>query len=144
MSDTLNLVDSLMNNPKFSIFTKGVHDAGLVDLLNEPGPFTILTPTDEAFAKVPEGTMTDLGKPENKSSFAEVLKFHIIKGKIMSDEIAKLTTVKTIQGQEIKIDATNGIKINGAKLQARNLEATNGVIHAIDAVLAPAATAKMV
>ena len=79
----------------------------------------------------------DLAKPENKSKFAQILNYHLIPEKFMSAEIAKLNTAKTLQGQEIKIEASISIKINGARLQARNVEASNGVIHAIDTVLLP-------
>jgi uncharacterized surface protein with fasciclin (FAS1) repeats len=143
MSDTYTLADVLQRDAKFSTLTKVIIEAGLTEKLRETGPFTIFAPTNEAFAKVPAETMADLLKPENKSMFADILKYHIIHGKVLTPEIAKLTTAKTIQGQEIKIDATNGIKINGARLQVRNFEASNGIIHAIDTVLAPAAAAKV-
>jgi uncharacterized surface protein with fasciclin (FAS1) repeats len=143
MSEQLNLIEKLQNDRKFSTFAKAIDDAGISDTLKGSGPFTILAPTNEAFNKVPGDTMISLEKPENKSKFAELLNYHIIPGKIMSDEIAKLTTAKTLQGREVKIDTTNGIKIDDSKLQARNIKATNGVIHAIDTVLAPAAAAKM-
>lgn len=141
MPDNYTLADVLQKDAKFSTLVKALSDAGLTDKLRETGPFTILAPTNEAFAKLPTELMTDLLKPENKSKFAGILSYHLIHGKVMSEDIAKLTTAKTLQGQEIKIDVTNGIKINGARLQARNFEASNGIIHAIDTVLAPAATA---
>lgn len=143
MSEQLNLIEKLQGDQKFSTFTKAITDAGLSDILKGDGPFTILAPTDEAFKKVPETTMANLAKPENKTRFAELLNYHIIEGKILSEDIAKLATVKTLQGREVKIDAKNGIKIDDAKLQARNIKAVNGVIHAIDTVLAPAIAAKM-
>lgn len=143
MADFYTLADVLGRDAKFSTFTKAISDAGLTAKLRETGPFTILAPTNEAFSKVPVETLTDLQKPENKSKFVEILNYHILPGKIMSAEIGRLMVVKTLQGQEIKIDASNGIKINGARLQARNVDATNGVLHAIDTLLAPAATAKV-
>lgn len=143
MSEQLNLIEKLQSDQKFSTFAKAVSDAGLADTLKSHGPFTILAPTNEAFKKVPETTMPELSKPENKSKLAELLNYHIISGKLMSDELAKLSTAKTLQGREVKIDASNGIKIDDSKLQARNIKAANGVIHAIDTVLAPAAAAKM-
>ncbi|HUF05537.1 MAG TPA: fasciclin domain-containing protein [Aridibacter sp.] len=141
MTDKLNLTDALQNDPKFSTLSKALEDAGLVETLSAAGPFTILAPTNEAFAKISEEAMTDLRKPENKSKFAEILKYHVIEGKVTSEDLAKLSTSKTIQGQEIKIDATDGIKINGSNLRARNMNASNGVFHAIDSVLTPAAAA---
>jgi len=143
MSEKLNLIEKLQSDQKFSTLTKAIDDAGLTDILKGSGPFTILAPTNEAFKKVPETTMLDLAKPENKSRFAELLNYHIIPGKMMSDEIAKLTTAKTLQGREVKIDTNDGIKIDDSKIQARNIKATNGVIHAIDTLLTPAAVAKM-
>lgn len=143
MSERMNLVEKLQSDPKFSAFAKAIGDAGLEEALSGKGPFTILAPTNEAFGKVPDTTMADLVKPENRSSFAEVVNYHVISGQIMSKDIAKLMTAKTLQGQEVKIDASNGIRINDSFLQARNMMATNGVIHAIDTVLVAAAAAKM-
>lgn len=141
MTDKLNLTDALQNDPKFSTLSKALKDADLVETLNADGPFTVLAPTNEAFAKISEEALTDLKKPENKSKLAEILKYHVIEGKVMSEDLAKLSTSKTIQGQEIKIDATDGIKINGSNMRARNMTASNGVFHAIDTVLTPAAAA---
>lgn len=141
MTDKLNLTDALQNDPKFSTLSKAIKDAGLVETLSAAGPFTVLAPTNEAFAKISEEAMTDLSKPENKSKLVEILKYHVIDGKVTSDDLGKLSTSKTLQGQEIKIDSTDGIKINGSNLRARNMNASNGMFHAIDAVLTPAAAA---
>lgn len=135
MFEKLNLVDTLSKNAEFSILAKAITAAGLADAFKGKGPYTVLAPTNDAFNKFPKETMTDLMKPENKDNLANLLKYHVIEGKIMSEDIGKLKTAKTLQGQEIKVDTTDGVKINGAKLQARNNEAINGVIHAIDAVL---------
>lgn len=143
MSDHYTLADVLQRDAKFSIFVKAISDAGLNDKLRESGPFTIFAPTNTAFSKLPPEIMTDLLKPENKAKFVGILNFHIIDGKVTSAEIAKLKSAQTLQGQQIKFDTTDSIKINGARLQARNVEATNGLIHSIDTVLAPAATAKV-
>ena len=139
MFDNHTLAYVLQKDVKFTTLITAINDAGLMDKLRENGPFTILAPTDAAFAKLPAGMLTDLGKPENKSRFAEILKYHIIPGKVMAADMAKLKTARTIQGQELTIEASESIKINGARLQARNVEASNGVIHAIDTVLTPAA-----
>jgi|SRR5688572_9049132 len=143
MFEKLNLVDTISKNPEFSTLGKAITAAGLVDAFKSKGPYTVLAPTNEAFNKFPKETMTDLMKPENKKNLANLLKYHVIEGKIMSEDINKLKTAKTLLGQEIKIDITDGVKINDAKLLARNNEATNGVIHAIDTVLALANTAKV-
>jgi uncharacterized surface protein with fasciclin (FAS1) repeats len=143
MFEKLNLVSTLAKNPEYSILTKAVTAAGLVETFNGAGPFTFFAPTNEAFNKIPQETIAGLLDPANKDNLASLLKFHVIEGKIMAEDINKLTTAKTLQGQEIKIDTTDGVKINGAKLKARNMEATNGVIHSIDTVLALATPANV-
>jgi len=142
MFEKLNLVGTLAKNPQYSILTKAITAAGLVEAFNGTGPYTVFAPTNEAFNNMPQETLTSLMKPENKENLANLLKLHVIEGKIMSEDISKLTSVKTLQGQEIKIDTTDGVKINGAKLKARNNEATNGVVHTIDTVLVLATPAK--
>lgn len=142
MFEKLNLVDTILKNPEYSTLAKAVAAAGLVDAFQAKGPYTVFAPTNDAFNKIPTTVMTDLLKPENKENLTNLLKFHVIEGKIMSEDISKLKTVKTLQGQELKIDTTDGVKINGAKLKARNNEAANGVIHSIDTVLVLAAPAK--
>ena len=142
MFEKLNLVNTLSKNPQYSILTKAITAAGLVEAFNGTGPFTVFAPTNVAFNNMPQETLTSLMKPENKENLANLLKFHVIEGKIMSEDISRLTTVKTLQGQEIKIDTTDGVKINGANLKARNNEATNGVVHTIDTVLVLATPAK--
>lgn len=142
MFDKLNLVETISRHAEFSILSKVIAGSGLANILKSKGPFTILGPTDAAFKKLPPETLTALMKPENKESLGNMLEYHVIPGKIMSADIARLPTARSVQGQEIKIDAADGIKLNGAKLQARNIEAMNGVIHAIDTVLVLSVTAK--
>ena len=144
MSDTYTLADVLPKNAKFSTFTQAITDAGLTEKLRETGPFTVFAPTNEAFAKLPAEILSDLLKPENKAKFVGILNYHIIKGKVLAAEIVKLKSATTIQGQELRIEANNGIKINGARLGARDLEVSNGIIHSIDTVLAAAAVVKVV
>ena len=143
MFEKLNLVDTILKNSEFSTLGKAITIAGLAEALKATGPFTILAPTNDAFNKIPAEAMVDLMKPENKENLAEILKFHVLEGKLTSEEIGKLKTFKTLQGQEVKIDAADGVKINDARLQARNYEATNGFIHVIDTVLVLANTAKV-
>lgn len=142
MSDNYTLADCLQRDAKFSLFAQAVSDAGLNDKLRETGPFTIFTPTNTAFAKLSPEIMTDLLKPENKAKFAEILSYHIIYGKVLTPEIIKLTSAQTVQGQELSIENRDGIKINGARLGARNFEASNGIIHSIDTLLTPAIIAQ--
>ena len=143
MFEKLSLVNTLAKNPEYSILTRAIAAAGLTEAFDGAGPFTVFAPTNQAFNNLPQETLTSLMKPENKENLANLLKFHVIEGKIMSEDISRLTTVKTLQGQEIKIDTTDGVKINGAKLKARNNEAINGVVHTIDTVLVLASPAKI-
>lgn len=144
MFDKLNLVETILRHAEFSILTKAIGVSGLANILKSKGPFTILAPIDAAFNKLPPETLTSLLKPENKESLGILLEYHIIPGKLLSADIIKLMTAKTVLGQVIKINTFDDIKINGARLQGRNIEAMNGVIHAIDTVLVPAKTAQAV
>ena len=143
MSDTFNLVETLLEDPKLSIFAKFVTAAGLIDTLKSADSFTILAPSNQAFSKLAEIKFTSLLKPENKENLAELIKYHLLSGKITAADMGKLTRPRTVQGQELKITLTDfGFRINGAFLQTRNIEATNGIIHVINTVLAPAYAAK--
>ncbi len=142
MSEKLNIVETADKAGKFKTLIAAVTAAGLAETLNGAGPFTVFAPTDEAFAKVPTNTLTDLLKPENKEKLTAILTYHVVSGKVMSADAAKLTTAKTVNGQDLKIDATNGVKINDANVVTADVEASNGVIHIIDTVLMPAAAAK--
>jgi uncharacterized surface protein with fasciclin (FAS1) repeats len=143
MFEKLSLIDTIKKNAEFSTLAKAIIAAGLVDLFKSKGPYTVLAPTNAAFNKIPEETLNSLMKPENKENLANLLKYHVIEREIKSEDINKLTTSKTLLGQEIKIETTDGVTINGAKLLARNNEATNGVVHAIDTVLVLTNTAKV-
>ena len=143
MADFYTLMDVLQRDSKFSTLCEAINEAGLVESFRKPGPFTIFAPTNNAFAKLLPETLTDLLKPENKSKFAEILNYHLIPGKVMANEILKLKSAKTIQGKDLAIESKEGLKINGARLLARNVEASNGIIHAIDTVLTLTATANV-
>ena len=139
MSYKLNIVETLTDNPKFAFFVKALIITGLIDKLKETGPFTIMAPSNLAFTTLPESKLIELMKPIYKENLAEVMKYHIIEGKMLSDDITRFTLVRTLQNQRLRIEATNfGFKVNGANLQSRNIEVSNGVIHGIDAVLFPA------
>ena len=110
----------------------------LPDLRVADGPFTVFAPTDEAFAKLPAGTVDDLLKPENKDKLVAVLTYHVIPGKVMAaDILGKKMEVETVRGSTAEIDATDGVKIDGANVVVADVEASNGVIHVIDAVILP-------
>ena len=102
------------------------------------GPFTVFAPTDEAFAKLPKGTVEGLLKPENKEKLVAVLTYHVVPGKVMSGDIAgKKTMAATVQGSKVSVDATNGVMVDNATVVAADIEADNGVIHVIDQVVLP-------
>jgi uncharacterized surface protein with fasciclin (FAS1) repeats len=133
-----DIVDTAVAAGQFSTLVAAVQAAGLVDTLKSEGPFTVFAPTDEAFAKLPAGTIDDLLKPENRDQLAAILTYHVVPGKIMSGDIAGATTsVDTVQGGALEVDATNGVRINNATVVTADIETDNGVIHVIDAVLLP-------
>ena len=135
---TSDIVDTAVANGKFTTLVTAVKAAGLVETLKGSGPFTVFAPSDEAFAKLPKGTVEDLLKPENKAKLAAILTYHVIPGKVMAADIkGKKIGVKTVQGGEVAIDATGDVKINDAKVTAADVVTSNGVIHVIDTVLMP-------
>jgi uncharacterized surface protein with fasciclin (FAS1) repeats len=134
------IVDVAAGNPAFSTLVAAVGAAGLADTLKGPGPFTVFAPTNEAFAKLPAGTVENLLKPENKAQLVSILTYHVVSGKVMAADIAgKTLSSPTVQGANIAIDATSGVKINNATVVIADVPASNGVIHAIDTVLLPPA-----
>lgn len=139
MSYKLNIAEMLIDEPKFSIFVKALKITELIDKFSERGPFTVMAPSNLAFTKLPESKLLELMKPINKANLTEIMKYHIIAGKMLSDDLAKFSVVGTFQNQRLRIERTNfGFKVNGANVQSRNIEVSNGVIHGINAVLFPA------
>jgi uncharacterized surface protein with fasciclin (FAS1) repeats len=133
-----DIVDTAADSDQFKTLVAAVKAAGLVDTLKGDGPFTVFAPTDEAFAKLPEGTVDDLLKPENKEKLVSILTYHVVPGKIMSGDIAgKSKEVKTVQGDTLAVDATDGVKVDEAEVVKADIEASNGVIHVIDTVVMP-------
>ena len=134
-----NLVETAVDAGQFKTLVAAVQAAGLGDALSAPGPFTVFAPTDEAFAKLPEGTLEDLLKPENREKLVAILTYHVVPGKVMSgDVVGKKLSVETLQGGELSVDAmSGGVMINGATVIAADIEASNGVIHVIDRVVLP-------
>ncbi len=138
MGHSKDIVDTAASNGQFETLVAAVKAAGLVDTLKGEGPYTVFAPTDEAFAKLPDGTVEDLLKPENKEKLVAVLTYHVVPGKIMSSDIAgKTAMVKTVQGSKLNVDATNGVKVDEATVIAADIETSNGVIHVIDTVVIP-------
>ncbi len=134
-----DIVDLAMSG-NFKTLVAAVKAAGLVDTLKGPGPFTVFAPTDEAFAKLPSGTVDALMKDVPK--LKNILLYHVVPGKIMAEEFVKLKHVKTVQGEDIKIDAAKwhlhkSVKVNNANIINKDIVASNGVCHSIDTVLMP-------
>lgn len=123
---------------KFNTLVAAVKAAGLVETLKGAGPFTVFAPTDEAFAKLPAGTLEDLLKPANKAKLQSVLTYHVVSGKVMAADVVKLHTAKTVEGQNVTIKATGGkVTVDAANVTKTDIVASNGVIHVIDAVILP-------
>ncbi len=122
----------------FKTLAKALEAAGLVSTLQGKGPFTVFAPTDEAFAKLPKGTLEDLLKPENKEKLKAVLTYHVVPGLVYSDQVVKLADARTVQGQKVKIVTQDGkVMIDNAGVVKTDIETSNGVIHVIDSVLLP-------
>lgn len=137
-AESKDIVDVAAGAGKFTTLISAAKAAGLVETLKGPGPFTVFAPSDDAFAKLPKGTVEDLLKPENKEKLKSILTYHVVPGKVMAGDIkGKKTNVKTVQGGELAVDATNGVKINDANVVAADVAASNGVIHIIDTVVMP-------
>lgn len=135
---SMDIVDTAVGAGSFTTLVAAVQAAGLVDTLKGEGPFTVFAPTDEAFAALPAGTVESLLLPENKDQLISILTYHVIPGKVMSGDIAgKQMEVTTVQGSMANIDATSGVMIDGANVVTADIEASNGVIHVIDAVILP-------
>ncbi|WP_272493486.1 fasciclin domain-containing protein [Rhodocaloribacter litoris] len=122
----------------FNTLVAAVQAAGLVETLQGEGPFTVFAPTDEAFAKLPEGTVESLLKPENRDQLVAILTYHVVPGAVRAADVVNLTSAKTVQGASLTIKVMDGkVMINDATVTATDIEASNGVIHVIDTVLLP-------
>ncbi|MGI9353604.1 MAG: fasciclin domain-containing protein [Rhizobiaceae bacterium] len=133
-----DIVDTAVGAGQFNTLVAAVKAAGWVETLKGKGPFTVFAPTDAAFKKLPAGTVESLLKPENKSKLAKILTYHVVSGKVMSKDIAgKKLQAASVQGQKISIDATKGVKVDGANVVKADIATSNGVIHVIDAVILP-------
>ena len=138
--DKKDIVDTAVEAGSFKTLAAALKAADLIDTLKGEGPFTVLAPTDEAFAKLPEGTVENLLKPENKDKLIAILKYHVIPGKSLAADVVKLDgqDVKTVEGRMVKVAVKDGaVTINGAKVTKTDVEASNGVIHVIDTVILP-------
>jgi uncharacterized surface protein with fasciclin (FAS1) repeats len=133
-----DIVDTAVSAGSFKTLVAAVQAAGLVDTLKSEGPLTVFAPTDEAFAKLPQGTVENLLKPENRDKLVAVLTYHVVPGRVTSDKVAGLSSAKTVNGREIRISSgSGGVMIDDARVTAVDIAATNGVIHVIDSVILP-------
>ncbi len=132
-----DIVDTATAAGDFSILVSAVQAAGLVETLKGPGPFTVFAPTDEAFSKLPAGTVETLLQPESKAMLAEILTYHVVPGKVMSTDLKDGMEATTVEGKPVTIGTTDGVTVNDAKVTQPDIEASNGVIHVIDSVLMP-------
>ena len=133
----MDIVETAVSAGSFKTLAAALKAADLVETLKGTGPFTVFAPTDEAFAKLPAGTLENLLKPENKAKLAAILTYHVVPGKVMAADI-KPGKVKTVNGSEVALTMADGkVKVNEAKVVKADIETSNGVIHVIDAVLIP-------
>ncbi len=130
------IIETAVNAGSFTTLVAAVKAAGLVDTLNGAGPFTVFAPDDAAFAKLPAGTVDALLKDIPK--LKKILTYHVVAGKVMAADVSKLKSAKTVEGSEVKVDASHGVKINHSTVTTADVAADNGVIHIIDTVLMPA------
>ena len=137
IASAADIVDTAVAG-KFNTLVAAVKAAGLVDTLKGPGPFTVFAPTDEAFAKLPPGTLEMLLKPENKAKLQSILTYHVVAGKVMAHDVMALHSAKTVEGQNVTIETMNGgVMVNNAHVIKTDIVASNGVIHVIDTVIMP-------
>lgn len=134
----MDIVDTAVSDGNFGTLAKALEAAGLVDVLKGEGPFTVFAPTDAAFAKLPAGTLEGLLMPDKKTDLQGILKYHVVSGKVMANEVTKLTSAKTLQGKELPIKVQGGtVMVADATVTKTDVECSNGVIHVIDKVVLP-------
>lgn len=137
-SESKDIVDTAIGAGSFKTLVAAVTAAGLVETLRGEGPFTVFAPTDEAFAKLPSGTVESLLLPESKEKLIAVLTYHVVAGKVLASDVVKLKSAKTVNGKEVSIKVSDkGVMVDAAKVVTTDIEASNGVIHVIDSVILP-------
>lgn len=133
-----NIIEVATEAGSFNTLAAALQAAGLVSTLEGDGPFTVFAPTDEAFAKLPAGTVDELLKPENKQKLTDILTYHVVAGKVMASDVVKLDSAKTVNGKMLDIETNGGrVTINGVNVVVTDVKATNGVIHVVDRVILP-------
>jgi uncharacterized surface protein with fasciclin (FAS1) repeats len=141
MEKQFDIIDTALSAGNLSTLAATLGAAGLIETLKGDGPFTVFAPTDEAFSKIPSATLSELLHPENRTNLISILTYHVVNGRVTADEVTDLKSATSLQGQTLKISTKDGLEINDAKVLTADVQATNGVIHIIDAVLAPSAAA---
>jgi len=133
-----DIVDTAVAAGSFTTLAKALQAAGLVETLKGKGPFTVFAPTDEAFAKLPAGTVEDLLKPENKPKLQAILTYHVVPGKVMASQVTAMSSAKTVNGKSLSVAVKDGsVRIDDAKVVKADIVTSNGVIHVIDSVVLP-------
>jgi len=134
-----DIVDTAIAAGSFTTLVAAVKAAGLVDTLKGDGPFTVFAPTDEAFAKLPEGTLESLLLPENKEKLAAILTYHVVSGKVKAKDVVKLNKAMTVQGSDVNIMVKDGAVVlnENSNVIKTDITTSNGVIHVIDTVILP-------
>ncbi len=133
-----DIVDTAVGAGSFNTLVAAVKAAGLVETLKGKGPFTVFAPTDDAFKKLPPGTLEDLLKPENKEKLKGILTYHVVAGKVMAKDVVKMKSAKTVNGQSVTISMKDkDVMVDKAKVTKTDIVCSNGVIHVIDAVILP-------
>jgi uncharacterized surface protein with fasciclin (FAS1) repeats len=137
-AETRDVVDTAIAAGSFKTLAKALDAAGLVTTLKGAGPFTVFAPTDEAFAKLPDGTLETLLKPENKEKLRRILSYHVVAGKVTASDVVKLQSAKAVSGDTITVKLEDGVvHVDNATVTSADVLASNGVIHVIDSVILP-------
>ena len=133
-----DIVDTAVSAGSFNTLAAALEAAGLIETLKGDGPFTVFAPTDEAFAKLPEGTVESLLKPENKDKLTAILTYHVVAGKVKAAQVVTLDSATTVNGADVDITVDNGtVRVNQATVVKTDIKASNGIIHVIDEVILP-------
>jgi len=133
-----DIVDTAVGAGQFNTLAAALDAAGLIATLKGDGPFTVFAPTDEAFARLPEGTVENLLRPENRDQLTAILTYHVVAGKVLAEDVVKLTSATTVNGADVSIEVLDGaVRINDANVIKTDIGASNGVIHVIDNVILP-------
>ena len=133
-----DIVETAATAGQFKTLATALNQAGLISTLKGSGPFTVFAPTDAAFAKLPAGTVENLLKPENKDKLTAILTYHVVPGRVMAADVAKLQEAKTVNGKTLSVSTKgSGVMVNDANVTQTNIAASNGIIHVVDTVILP-------